>query len=121
MPSRPGYDFLGWYDEINGGYVRADTPVTGSATYTARWQVKSYTVQFSDGVGGNSYKTRRYGEELGALPVPEREGYTFLGWFASDEMATEKTLVAGPSTYYARWKAEGCMLTFDYNTPNGQI
>ena len=116
MPTRAGYKFLGWYSEKLGGYVTPETRVTGNDTCTARWQGKTYTVQFADG-SWNAFKSNvGYGDALGKLPERAKDGFEFLGWFTSSgEQATEETLVLGNETYSARWKSLGLVLTLDYN------
>ena len=45
-----------------------------------------------------------------ALPVPMREGRTFLGWFTAAEGGDEVTaeiVVTGDGTYYAHWTEDG--------------
>ena len=46
------------------------------------------------------------GKTVGALPVPEREGFAFKGWFTKKSGGTKvtaKTKVTKNVTYYARW------------------
>lgn len=48
------------------------------------------------------------GEELGALPTPERDGYSFLGWYTKGGvLVSEKTQVTGDMILYAQWVADG--------------
>ena len=47
-------------------------------------------------------------ETIGTLPIPTRDGYTFLGWFTAaegGEQITESTVVTGNMTLYAHWEA----------------
>ena len=51
----------------------------------------------------------KYGEVLGELPQPAREGYVFAGWLMSDESgecASSNTVVCEDVAFYARWKHE---------------
>jgi len=44
---------------------------------------------------------------LGILPVPERDGYMFRGWYTKPVggiKVTESTLITESVTYYAHWK-----------------
>ena len=48
------------------------------------------------------------GKSVGELPEPEREGYSFAGWYTAKtkgSKVTAKTKVPGNVTYYARWTA----------------
>ena len=80
--SRPGYTFVGWFDELVGGNeveVIANGS-TGEKQLYARWQVNNYTITY-DSAGGDAIaeQTVTYGEEF-VLAIPEREGYTFVNW-----------------------------------------
>ena len=47
------------------------------------------------------------GSKIAVLPTPEKEGYTFLGWFTKSvggKQITEDTIIAREETYYAHWK-----------------
>lgn len=49
------------------------------------------------------------GQTLGTLPVPEKEDYNFLGWFAgkeSEQEVTKDTRVTNDITVYAKWEAK---------------
>lgn len=49
------------------------------------------------------------GRAVGALPVPEREGYAFRGWFTKKSGGTKitaKTKIAKNVTFHAQWKAK---------------
>ena len=117
-PARSGYSFLGWFTAASGGtQVYASTTVTGNATYYAHWQgifiilpPPTYTVTF-DGNGGSvdtPQVTRTAGAEIGSMPVPEAEGFEFLGWFTAATGGTQvsaSTKVTADVTYYAHWRA----------------
>ena len=71
------------------------------------------TVYFSAGTGATvspSSKTVTVDLTYGDLPIPTRTGYTFDGWFTSQEYTTEVTeTTVVPSghmsiTLYAKWK-----------------
>lgn len=58
---------------------------------------------------------KKYGEAIGDLPIPTRDGYTFLGWYTEPiggEKIDSNTIVPEiGATYYAHWKE--VLLTFD--------
>ena len=84
-----------------------------AATLYAQWQANAYAVTF-DAQGGNvtpAGKSVTYGQPYGALPVPERPGYRFDGWFtaaAGGTQVTAETVVAvtAAQTLYARWTVQ---------------
>ncbi len=66
-----------------------------------------HTVKFS--LDGGSCETERLsiqeGKTIGTLPTPEKEGYSFDGWYLeSGEAATEDTVVSKSITLTALWK-----------------
>ena len=91
-PTRTGYSFDGWFTEAEGGTeVTSDTTVTIAADHTlyAHWSVNTYTVTFKNW-DGTVLKTEtvNYGEAATAPTVPERYGYTFIGWDNSFDSVT---------------------------------
>jgi uncharacterized repeat protein (TIGR02543 family) len=61
-----------------------------------------------------------YGETYGELPIPEREGYDFQGWYLDEEYKnriTEKTVVEdnGEHTIYPKWIAKKYEVSFELN------
>ena len=71
-------------------------------------ETRGYAVTF-DSRGGTDVETvtRNYGELIGTVEDPTREGYTFSGWYR-DPQCTEKWVmtadkVTGATTLYARW------------------
>lgn len=122
VPEREGYTFAGWYN--------ADTPVTDGAGQSsaawsfarnkelrAKWTASEYTVTL-DANGGEcaAETTAVYGENV-TLPVPEREGYAFTGWYynalpVSDETGKgEEWTFAKDVVLTARWEKE---ITLNY-------
>ena len=110
-PTRAGYDFDGWYTE-DGTQVDANTVVNGNMTLHARWTKLPITVTFNTNGGVNlaeNTMTVVYGQPYGKLPVPERSGYAFLGWFTQQEGGTQVTAdtevsTAENHTLYAHWR-----------------
>lgn len=69
-----------------------------------------------------SESTRRvdYGKEIGALPTPTREGYTFEGWYWNDgKKATETDKVSSDQTLMAKWSGIG--YTVKWNAGTGYL
>ncbi|NLK55860.1 MAG: InlB B-repeat-containing protein, partial [Bacteroidales bacterium] len=86
----------------------------------AQWTANEYTVTF-DAKGGTvtlATITVTYDGAYGQLPVPTRDGYTFVGWFTNasgGNKITSDTLVdtASNHTIYAQWTANEYTVTFD--------
>ena len=61
---------------------------------------------------------------LGALPVPERTGYTFLDWYTAPnggEVCTAETVPTGNTTLYAHWRPNTYTIVFDANGGEGSM
>ncbi len=107
---RPHIDtFDGWYDE-NGAQYTENTvyAIAGDATLTARWTANIYeiTLDANGGVTDVALVQVTFGQAVGALPVPTREGYTFGGWYDKDGNrydASSVYSVKGDTTLTARW------------------
>ena len=92
-----------------------------------------YTVTF-DSTGGSEVieKTMAvtYGEQLGDMPVPRREGYIFLGWYdalvggkcygGSDGKSTSPYDKDGDTTLYAQWAEAPSRMVY-FNTCGGTM
>ncbi len=97
IPSRDGYDFLGWDTDAaadtvvwKGGDVYQ---VNAPLTLYAVWKPHTYTITYKEngGTGGPQPQTKTHGEELTVSSItPVREGYTFLGW-SQEEHAVKNT------------------------------
>ncbi len=121
--SRDGYDFAGWYTQVEGGtQVKAETTVTETTNHTlyAHWTKKQdpgsesaneITVTLSSNGGNIGTKNIKVktGQPYGTLPEPARKGYTFKGWYTAVEGGTQVTpettvTESTDHTLYARWE-----------------
>ncbi len=107
-PEKPGYTFNGWYDE-NMNPVSEETIVTRNMEVHSEWsRASTYTVTFYDRGEKWAEKTVDAGDELGDLPdEPEREGWTFDGWYDDNEnRVTERTEVNNDMNVHSKWKQD---------------
>ena len=109
-PARENYNFMGWNPEV------AET-VTADVTYTAVWEGEKHELSF-DSKGGSAVEPVEvtYGEKLGELPTPTREGYSFDGWVDEDgNLVTADTVytVADDSELTAQWTPVEYTVTVD--------
>lgn len=113
VPAREHYTFDGWFTEIvDGTRITEETLFEGNADQTlyAHWTLNSFIVTFHANGGEVSQESIRgyCGEELGTLPTPTRDYYTFSGWYTD---ADGGTLVDASTVYteavdiavYAHW------------------
>ena len=115
-----GHEFKGWYTAKTGG-TKISVPITirSDITYYAHWEGVMDTISFETHGGGSIPSIQRErGKVIGDLPIPTREGYSFLGWFLDDtdgDSISESYVVSGPLTLHARWKIRSYSLTLDLN------
>jgi len=103
-----GHTFTGWFTAASGGTeVRTSKVYSSNATVYAHW-VPIYTITF-DPNGGTVFPTSGTtgtDGKLASLPTPERDGYTFTGWFTEIDGGTEVTaskVYSSNETIYAHW------------------
>lgn len=124
-PTRNAYDFDGWYTEKTGGTrITAESIVEIGSNHRlyARWDGHFFDIAF-DLQGGQSAtltKNVKNGTPYGELPVPEKEGSDFVGWYTATtagRRVTEDTIVdiTSPITLYARWDVKKIKVTLDAN------
>ena len=118
-PSRQGFTFVGWFDtsEATGGTrITATTTVPNNdVTYWARWnRMNDITVTWNANGGTVTPATQPKAPStaIGTLPIPNRDGYTFMGWFDTSAgtggtQIGANTIVPNTNvTYWARWFVE---------------
>lgn len=124
---RTGYTFVGWQYQ-NGSEIKTlldqatiNNLVEPGKTVVlqAIWSNNQYKVTF-DANGGSvntSSKDVSYDKAYGALPVPERTGYTFNGWTLNSVVVDANTIVTSVTdhTLIAKWTANTYTVTFDAN------
>ena len=79
-----------------------------------------------DTCGGSSVDSISipFGQALGELPVPTREGYVFDGWWTASSGGTQvttSTIVTGSQTLYARWTIKIYSVVFNANGGSGGV
>lgn len=118
-PQVPGYTFEGWYTAPTGG-----TPVTSVISFMhvyAHWTANKYTISFSTGTeSGVIEKQAEFDAPFYGMPVPERTGYTFSGWYSQENGEGERYEegfvydTPGKITLYAYWTANRYFVTLDF-------
>jgi uncharacterized repeat protein (TIGR02543 family) len=125
-PAKTGYNFGGWYTELDGGgsEFTASTTVSGSITVYARWDAYSYTVSFDTNGGDTQAEPATKtvatpATTIDTLPAPPaKTDYFFAGWNTqangSGTPFTALTTVSGDITVYALWgQQSGITLNLD--------
>lgn len=130
LPVRLGYALEGWFTQDG---KRVDENTVNSirdVTYYAHWKAETYNIRLMFNYVGSPVETCltvTYGEMPPKIPVPEREGYEFLGFFESsfnlnseqyfDESGNpiKEWTKTEDITIYALWREE-TVLKFDQST-----
>ena len=110
------YTFTGWSPE--------PSEVTENVTYTAQFSdsLNTYdiTYKLNNGTNAPGNPSRyTYGTAV-TLADPTRTGYTFGGWFENADCTGDKVTeipvgATEAKTFYAKWTANECTVTFDAN------
>ena len=129
LPEREGYDFAGWYLDQSltqfAGDHRDSYRITRDTDFYAKWEKSEenstdqgsnaettdiYTVKYD--ANGGTVKESSAEVAKGAdvkLPVAEREGYIFKGWYTDNQvfvgMAGDTYKPEGDICLYAKWES----------------
>lgn len=136
IPSKDGYDFLGWSTDLNTlnvNYKSGDIyNENESVTLYAVWKIKTYTIAYNANGGANApmAQTKEYGKSINiAASTPSRTGYTFKGWSTTEngsvsynpdsEYNKNENIVL-----YAIWELQTYSISYNANggsgAPSGQ-
>ncbi len=110
-PAREGKTFIGWFTQRDGGEQIFDyTRVTKAESHNlyAHWRSNQYTIVYNanGGTVDAGSVVLPGGEMYGSLPTPTRYGYTFNGWYDSNEpwyRVSATDIVKGNITLSAGW------------------
>ena len=112
-PIKPGYAFIGWYDNasLTGTVYNYISNLSSDITLYAKWQVTSYTVTFNSNGGSpvssisSQYNLRV--PTVGEFSKPTRSGYVFMGWLTEDGLLKKYIKnIDSNVTLYAKWHQE---------------
>jgi len=128
---KTGYTFKGWATSAAGAKEHDDkatvsnltTTENGSVTLYAVWEANTVVVTKDynyDGKADEIIEVTYDGKYYPTLTDPNRDGYTFDGWYTdatAGDKITAETIVnkAETHTLYAHWSANPYKVTLDYN------
>lgn len=118
-PSKENHTFAGWYNGDEKFDFDADTTKAPNVlNLVAKWDINKYTVQFVSDYGSFADQTIEHGKpiETDKLTIPEVEGYTFDGWYTTNDTHSTKfdfsTPITSNTTVYAKWTAKDYEVSF---------
>ncbi len=116
IPTREGYDFIGWYtgNTVNDGQVTGVTPINQSLNLIARWRIQKVTVTFIDYYGDVlDVQTVDYNSDVTAPSIPQHlnaEKLVFFKWDKKLTSVTEDittTAIYRANTYSIKFRTDG--------------
>lgn len=118
-PSKENHTFAGWYNGDEKFDFDADTTNAPNVLeLVAKWDINQYTVKFVSEHGSFADQTIEHGKPIDTdkLTIPEVEGYTFDGWYTTNDTHSTKfdfsTPITGDTTVYAKWTANDYYVSF---------
>ena len=128
-PTQAGYEFEGWYEgDSDTPFDFENPPLDRNVTLTARYNRQTYNISYisNDGtIEDEAVTTYTVEDENIDLPTNvTRDGYTFGGWYASEDFSGENVATiakgsTGNKVFYAKWTAgESTKYTVEYYFEN---
>jgi len=111
-----GYTFGGYYaDSSYQTQFDFDTAITKDTTIYVKWTLNTFTVTLfpNGGTVNPSEIVVSYNNKVGTLPIPERKGYNFLGWYLDGTLVNENYVVKENVTFKAKWEAKRFKIKFN--------
>ena len=110
-PVKTGYTFAGWYSADNSPVTKIPQGSTGNITLYAKWELESYTITYELNGGTNAPENPAgYNVETETITLkdPVKTGYTFAGWYRTEDFTGEAVTeiaqdTTGDITLYAKW------------------
>lgn len=114
-PVREGYVFLGWDIELPNVMPANDIIIS------ALYEITQFTISFNSmggEINGDTQVLVNYNESV-TLPLPIKEGFTFLGWFDGESSnashITNSSAFKSNLTLYAKWQKNIYTISFNSN------
>lgn len=118
-PSKENHTFAGWYNGDEKFDFDADTTNAPNVlNLVAKWDINKYTVQFVSEHGSFEDQTIEHGKPIKTdeLTIPTVEGYTFDGWYTTNDTHSTKfdfsTPITSDTKVYAKWTAKDYEVSF---------
>ena len=117
---REGFDFAGWTYQSNFITNFDSYDIASNVTYTAKYN-RSFQISFDTDGGDYLDPIENYGEKIGELPTPVKEGFRFAGWYLGSTKVEEGYVHTSQSdfTLMASWINAASL--FEYQSIDGSL
>ena len=103
-PTKTGYTFAGWDNEI------PETMPAENMSFKAQWTINQYSLTFDADNGTEvTVITQDFGTKFDSPAAPTKTGYTFAGW----DSEVPETIPAENKSFKALWTINQYTFTFD--------
>ncbi len=114
---RKGYAFLGWFNGTTKYENFVNWELTNDLYLTAKWQINTYTINYTLHGGSATNKVIYTVEDTITLVQPQREGYSFSGWTGTNLSSSTKNVTIEKGTigdlyYEANWTANDYIVSY---------
>ena len=106
-PTKEGYSFIAWM--LDGEEFNFDKKITKNIKLTAKWKEESgiiYTISFDTDGGNKVDNIKVKNGKINNLPIPEKNGYTFVGWYNKTEKVEVGDTISKDITLKAKWEKQ---------------
>lgn len=111
-PSKTGYDFAGWFTDLEEeeAVTEIKGQFSGELTLYAKWTPHTYTITYVDGNEHSNAKSYTVLDQKITLQDAKKTGYQFAGWYADatfeQPVKTVDCTKACDVSLYAKWGNE---------------
>jgi len=117
-PEKTGYLFDSWYLDMNftQPFLVGEDTVFENTTLYAKFSLQTYTITFNtDGIPINPLQVTYF--DTFELPLSEKEGYHFVGWFLDDtlDIPFNQTQTQQDLVLYAKFEIKVYTISFFVN------
>lgn len=106
--TRENWTFTGWKNAVTGADITATTVMEMVDIYAiAEWSRSSHTITFDPDGGTLPQDTETVydGEAFGSLPIPQKDGNNFVGWFTEGgDKVLPSSVPEDDTELQARWE-----------------
>lgn len=106
-PTKEGYSFIAWM--LDGEEFDFDKKITKNIKLTAKWKEESgiiYTISFDTDGGNKVDNIKVKNGKINNLPIPEKKGYTFVGWYNKAEKVEVGDTISKDIILKAKWEKQ---------------